>query len=68
MEKGLVEVIAVSLKGFDQPCKQLLTLLLPQVEDVPEGVHDSIDAAQSVEIPLPIRAPTLRHQLLAGAG
>ena len=32
MEKGLVEVIAVSLKGFDQPCKQLLTLLLPQVE------------------------------------
>jgi hypothetical protein len=40
MEKGLVEVIVVSLKALYQLPKQLLTLLLPKVEDVPEGVHD----------------------------
>jgi hypothetical protein len=30
MEKGLVEVVTVSPKGFDQLRKQPLTLLIPQ--------------------------------------
>jgi hypothetical protein len=68
MEKGLVEVIAVSLKGLDQLRKQLLALLVPQPQDIPEGVHDGVDATQPVEVPLPVSALALRHQLLFGAG
>jgi len=68
MEKGLVEVITVPLKGLDQLPEQLLTLLVPEMEDIPEGIHNRIHPAQSVQISLPVSAPALRHQLLCGAG
>jgi hypothetical protein len=68
MEKGFVAVITVLLKGLDQLPEQLLTLLLPEVEDVPKGVHDGIDSAQSVEVALPVSAPALCHQLVIGKG
>jgi hypothetical protein len=45
MEKGLVEVFTVLLKGLNQLPKQLLALLVPQPEDVPKGVHDGVNAA-----------------------
>jgi hypothetical protein len=35
-----METRAIPLKGFDQPFEQLLTLLVLEMEDVPEGVHD----------------------------
>jgi hypothetical protein len=67
-EQGLVEVRTALLKSFDQLAKQLLTLLVPEVEDVSEGIHNRIHAAQSIEVSLPVSAPALRHQLLVGAG
>lgn len=67
-KKGLVKATIILLKGLEQLPKQLLTLLISEVEDVPEGIHNGIDAAQPIEIPLTIGAPALRHQLLCGAG
>jgi hypothetical protein len=60
-ENGMVKVITISFKGFDQPREQLLTLLIPQLQDMPEGVHDGIDAAQPVKISLPVSARALSH-------
>jgi hypothetical protein len=68
MEKKLVKVRTILLEALDQLCKQLLTLLVPEVKDVPEGIHDRIHAAQPIEVSLPVSAPALRHQLLVRAG
>jgi len=68
LNEGLVEATTILLKGFDQLCKQLLTLLIPQPQDVPKGVHDGVHAAQPVEISLPVSALALDHQLLFGEG
>jgi hypothetical protein len=59
---------AVPLKGFDQPFEQLCTLLIPEMEDVPKGIHDRIHAAQSIKVSLPVSAPASRHQPRARAG
>jgi hypothetical protein len=68
MEKGLVEVITVSFKSFDQLLKQFLTLLVPEMKEVSESIHDRIHAAQPIEVSLPVSAPASGHQLLFGAG
>ncbi len=64
----MVKVITVLLKSFDQLAEQLLTLLIPQPQDMPKGIHDGVDAAQPVEIALAVSAPAPGHQLLFGAG
>jgi hypothetical protein len=58
---------AILLKGFDQLLEQLLTLLIPELQEVAKGIHDRIHATQSVEIPLPVSALALGHQLLIRA-
>jgi hypothetical protein len=55
-------------KSLDQLLEQFLTRLVPEMEDVLEGIHNRIHAAQSVEVPLPVSALALCHQLLVGAG
>jgi hypothetical protein len=59
---------AFPLKGFDQLCEQHYTLLIPEMEDVPERIHDRIHTAQPVQVSLPVSAPALWHQLLIGIG
>ncbi|MGF9760547.1 hypothetical protein AAII07_35700 [Microvirga sp. 0TCS3.31] len=43
LEKGLVKARRVLLKGLDQFLKQPLTLFVPQMEDVLQGIYDGID-------------------------
>ncbi|MBL0408029.1 hypothetical protein JKG68_29470 [Microvirga aerilata] len=64
----MTEVTTIPLKGFDQLPKQLLTLLISEVEDVPEGIHNRIHAAQRIEIPLPVSAFAPCHQFLVEEG
>jgi hypothetical protein len=63
-----VEVRTALRKSLNQLLKQFLTLLVPEMEDVPEGIHDRIHAAQSVEVPLPVSAFAPCHQLLVRSG
>jgi hypothetical protein len=61
-----VEVRTVLFKSLDQLLEQFLTRLVPEMEDVLEGIHNRIHAAQSIEVPLPVSALALCHQLLSG--
>jgi hypothetical protein len=45
VEEGLVKARAVLLKGFDEAFEQLPTLLLSQVEDISQGVHNRVHTA-----------------------
>ncbi|GEO18739.1 hypothetical protein MAE02_64350 [Microvirga aerophila] len=67
-EEWLMKARAVLLKSSDQLSEQLLALLLPQVEDMPNSIHHRVDAAQSIKISRPVGAPVFAHQLLVGAG
>jgi len=67
LEERLVEVVTVLLKCLDQLAKQRLTLLVTQPQDIPKSVHDGINAAQPIEVSLPVSTPALRHQLSIAA-
>jgi hypothetical protein len=43
-------------------------MLIPQPQDILEGVHDGVDATQPVEVALPEGTLALRHQLLIRTG
>jgi hypothetical protein len=63
-----VEAVTVLPQRLDQLPEQLPALLIPQPQEIPQGVDDGVDAAQAVEISLPVSALALGHQLLAGTG
>jgi hypothetical protein len=68
LEKRLVEVNTVLLQGLNQLAKQRSALLIPHLQDIPEGIHDGVDAAQAVKVSLSVSTVALGHQLLIGAG
>ncbi len=59
---------AVLLQGSDQPLKELPALLVPQLQDMAKGIHHRIQAAQPIEVALPVSALAPSHQLLVGVG
>jgi hypothetical protein len=49
------------MEGFDQSGKQRPTVILVELKEVPQGIDDRVDAAQSIQVPLPEGSCIARH-------
>jgi hypothetical protein len=66
LHEWVIGVWASLAEGPDQGREDCLALLAVEPQKVAQGIHDGIDAAEPIEVTLPVTAHPPRHQLARG--
>jgi hypothetical protein len=66
-EKGLMRAMAFA-QSSDQPSKDHLALVLIEPLDIANGIDEGVDAAQPVQVPLPVGSGMAGHGAPSGQG